>query len=319
MSESNRSGESDEDIQNILTDLDGILSSLNEPGPAVPAGPKLAEQLAAEVDAAQKAHALEEEEKAAAEKAAAEAKAAEEKAAAEKAAAEAKAAQEKAAAEKAAAEAKAAQEKAAAEKAAAEAKAAEEKAAAEKAAAEAKGQATTEVTGQAAEPESKPTEQPTKSAPPPASSGAPAQGGPATLAPFTGFAVEEIPKKVPLEQVRRIAFLFSEPHGSKYKKVTKFIFDVAQKVSKKPLYVHVPLVAVVIPAIAVTEVREAVIKSGAVGAIGLLDGLPDEYIRKLDDAFDEEDVFLRIIKPEEVGKRVSAIDLVVDMMLLKAG
>ena len=55
------------------------------------------------------------------------------KQAADKAAAEAKAAEEKAAAEKAAAEAKAAEEKAAAEKAAAEAKAAEEKAAAERA------------------------------------------------------------------------------------------------------------------------------------------------------------------------------------------
>ncbi|XP_011269943.1 hypothetical protein, variant 2 [Capsaspora owczarzaki ATCC 30864] len=70
----------------------------------------------------------------AAEKAAAEQKAAEEKAAAEKKAADEKAAAEKKAAdEKAAAEKKAADEKAAAEKAAAEKKAADEKAAAEKA------------------------------------------------------------------------------------------------------------------------------------------------------------------------------------------
>jgi len=87
-----------------------------------------AEKAAAEKAAAEKAAA----EKAAAEKAAAE-KAAAEKAAAEKAAAE-KAAAEKAAQERAAAE-KAAQERAAAEKAAAE-KAAQERAAAEKAAAE---------------------------------------------------------------------------------------------------------------------------------------------------------------------------------------
>ena len=68
--------------------------------------------------------------KVAADKAAADAKAAEEKAAQEKAAADAKAAEEKAAEEKAAADAKAAEEKAAEEKAAADAKAAEEKAAA---------------------------------------------------------------------------------------------------------------------------------------------------------------------------------------------
>ena len=80
-------------------------------------------------------------EKAAKEKAEAEAKAAAEKAAKEKAEAEAKAAAEKAAKEKAEAEAKAAAEKAAKEKAEAEAKAAAEKAAKEKAEAEAKAAA----------------------------------------------------------------------------------------------------------------------------------------------------------------------------------
>ena len=79
--------------------------------------------------------------RAAAEKLAAEQKAAEEKAAAEKLAAEQKAAEEKAAAEKLAVEQKAAEEKAAAEKLAAEQKAAEEKAAAEKIAAEQKAAA----------------------------------------------------------------------------------------------------------------------------------------------------------------------------------
>lgn len=82
------------------------------------------------------------EKRAAEEKAAAEKKAAEEKAAAEKKAAEEKAAAEKkAAADKATAEKKAAEERAAAEKAAAEKKAAEEKAAAEKKAAEDKAAA----------------------------------------------------------------------------------------------------------------------------------------------------------------------------------
>ena len=80
-------------------------------------------------------------EKAAKEKAEAEAKAAAEKVAKEKAEAEAKAAAEKAAKEKAEAEAKAAAEKAAKEKAEAEAKAAAEKAAKEKAEAEAKAEA----------------------------------------------------------------------------------------------------------------------------------------------------------------------------------
>ena len=103
----------------------------------------LALKLAAEKAAKEKAEAEAKAaaEKAAKEKAEAEAKAAAEKAAKEKAEAEAKAAAEKAAKEKAEAEAKAAAEKEAKEKAEAEAKAAAEKAAKEKAEAEAKAEA----------------------------------------------------------------------------------------------------------------------------------------------------------------------------------
>ena len=103
----------------------------------------LALKLAAEKAAKEKAEAEAKAaaEKAAKEKAEAEAKAAAEKAAKEKAEAEAKAAAEKAAKEKAEAEAKAAAEKEAKEKAEAEAKAAAEKAAKEKAEAEAKAAA----------------------------------------------------------------------------------------------------------------------------------------------------------------------------------
>ena len=67
------------------------------------------------------------------------------------------------------------------------------------------------------------------------------------------------------------------------------------------------------------DVVKRVQGSKAVGVLALLEGLGDNPVRDLDEAFDEVDFFFRLVAAENYSKRTEAIDLVVDMMLLKSG
>ena len=130
---------------------------------------------------------------------------------------------------------------------------------------------------------------------------------------------EPIPDKTPKEQIRRLAFLYSTQQTSTLAAFTRFLFEVGQKVSKKPLYIHKSLILEVSPETNPHDVLDRVQKSGAVGALALLEGLKDDKIKDLEEVFDDKDFFLRQVAPEDVGKRTIAIDLVVDLMLLKSG
>ncbi len=273
--------ESDREISEILSYLDRILTDITAAGPAA------SDRLRAARDAAAAKAA---EEKAVADKATV----AEEKAAAEKIAAAAAVAEEikeaeelaKIAAEKAAAAqqlAKEAAEKAAAQKAAAE-KAAVEKAPAEKAEPKkaSEGEKTAVLT---------PDE--VKEIKPPAPPAAP----PAAKSLSTSFQEKSIPEKTLKEQVRRLAYLYSSQQAAGFLKCEQFIFQVAQKVSKKPLYVHTSIAIQVDPGMDSQQIVATVKKSGAAGVLGLVEGLGDAQTRDIAETFDNEDFFTGSFRP----------------------
>ncbi|MFA5138649.1 MAG: hypothetical protein WC728_05390 [Elusimicrobiota bacterium] len=167
----------------------------------------------------------------------------------------------------------------------------------------------------------KPVEPPKPAAPPKPAPAAPpkAEEKPVKATPAEGFKEEPIPAKTPPEQVRRIAFLYSPQQANKIAPFTRFIGEVALKVSKKPIYLHKTLVAQVAPGVNPEELIKQVKGTGAVGALALLEGLPDNFIRDIEEAFNNEDLFFHQVLPADTTKRSVAVDLVVDMMLLKAG
>lgn len=325
-------GESDHEISEILSDLDKILTDITAAGPAA------SDKLRAARDAAAAKAALEEAAtaKAAAEQAAVEKAAAEQAAVAEEireaeelakiAAAKAAAAQqlaqeaaEKAAAQKAAAgksaAVKAAAVKAAAEKAAVE-KAAKEKAVAEQAAAE---KAAAEKAAEKAAPKPAAEDEKTVVLKPDEVKEIKKAAPPAAKPLSMNFQEKPIPEKTPKEQVRRVAYLCSAQQAARFAKCEQFIFQVAQKVSKKPIHVHTAVVIQIAAGMDSQQIVATVKKSGAAGALALIEGLGDAQTRDIEETFDNEDVFYRVIPSADVGKRTMAIDLVVDMMLLKAG
>jgi hypothetical protein len=164
-----------------------------------------------------------------------------------------------------------------------------------------------------------PPTQPPKAVEPPKPAAPPVPAGPTTATPSEGFKEEAIPPKTPPEQVRRIAFLYSPQQANKIASFTRFIGEVALKVSKKPIYLHKTLVAQIAPGVKPDELIKQVKGTGAVGVLALVEGLPDNLIRDIEEAFNNEEFFFRQVPPTDTAKRSAAVDLVVDMMLLKAG
>ncbi|MBI4346798.1 MAG: hypothetical protein HY553_08075, partial [Elusimicrobia bacterium] len=148
-------------------------------------------------------------------------------------------------------------------------------------------------------------------APTPGAAAATGAGGPA-------IAVEPpaIPDNTPPDQIRRIAFLFAGTHKAKMTEFITFLDTVAVKVSKKPMYVERPLLCSVSTADDPKRIIDRAKESGAKGAIAILDGLPDGWIRELDEAASEQDFFFRVVAAGDVAKRSAAVELLVDMMLL---
>lgn len=120
------------------------------------------------------------------------------------------------------------------------------------------------------------------------------------------------------EQVRQLAFLFSRDNEAACRAFAAFLASVALKVSKKPLYIEPVLFLEVGGELTATAALERARASGAVAVIALLGGLRPAQRKDLEEVFERGQRFFRVVAAEDADKRPFAIDLVVDLMLLKA-
>ena len=130
---------------------------------------------------------------------------------------------------------------------------------------------------------------------------------------------EPIPKKTPEGQIRRIAYIYSESQKASMEKLIEFLNSVAGTVSKKPLYLHKSVVAVIKPTTRPTDLLGHLKKTKTVGVIAILEGLSYDQAADIEGLCDDEDISYRKFSPDEVGKRTSAIELLLELMLLRAG
>lgn len=130
---------------------------------------------------------------------------------------------------------------------------------------------------------------------------------------------EPIPDKTPKEQIRRLAFLAANGRREPLDKFAKFLTGVAATVSKRPIFIHKAALIICAPSANASEILEPVQKSGAAGLIILLEGFPAPLIEQLEKVCEANDIFLCKLASEDAAKRTAAIDIVVDLMLIRAG
>ena len=143
----------------------------------------------------------------------------------------------------------------------------------------------------------------------------PAPANPAAAQPQPSRADASFPK----EQVRSFAFLYAPGQQDACAAFAVFLRNVALKVSKKPLDVRTVLAQEVQPGAGAPAILEAVKSSGAVGSILWLSGMPEVQAQDIEHAFSKEEIFLRSVAPEKAQKRAFAMDMLFEIMLLKAG
>ncbi|TBR24106.1 hypothetical protein EPO15_04700 [bacterium] len=94
---------------------------------------------------------------------------------------------------------------------------------------------------------------------------------------------------------------------------------MAATVSKRPVYLHKSALALCDGPVSASEVLALFQKANAAGILLLSEGLPPGLADQLEKVCEDQEIFCRRVSPEEAVKRTAAIDLVIDMMLLKAG
>jgi len=121
------------------------------------------------------------------------------------------------------------------------------------------------------------------------------------------------------EQGRSLAFLYPPGQKEACAEFAAFLGSVALKVSKKPMGLRTALALEVKPDAGAPAILEAVKSSGAAGAILWLGAMSEAQAQDIEYAFSKAEFFLRPAGPDKAQKRVFAMDVLFEIMLLKAG
>jgi len=126
-------------------------------------------------------------------------------------------------------------------------------------------------------------------------------------------------KPAPPEQIRAMAIYYSAGEKKAFDDFVTFFSDMAQKVSKKPLYVDVVMASEWSSGL---DAKTALDKAKAAGAVAVLCLFNPSDLEAaggdLEQAASKQDYFLRVVPLADAMKRSAAVDLVVDLMLVGA-
>jgi len=124
------------------------------------------------------------------------------------------------------------------------------------------------------------------------------------------------PEKVGKDQIRRVAFLYLGKFEAERDALAKSLDQTAQTVPKKPLFLRRVLYQAIAEDCGGKEILARVLQAKAVAALGIVDGLSETRLRELSEALSGGGVMFRSVAPLDAGKKSVAIDIVVDVMLL---
>lgn len=168
---------------------------------------------------------------------------------------------------------------------------------------------------QAPEPAKPASPPPPPPAPAPAAPAAPVvaakPGDPAAPPPLAA-----IPADAPKEQMRRVAYAHTATCVEAEATLNAFLAHAARSISKKPLFLRSVLSLEVGAASDPRTVHEKAKAAQAVALLVVVDGWPDPKINDLSDACAASGMLFRAVAPGDVQKKSTAVDIIVDMMLL---
>lgn len=126
----------------------------------------------------------------------------------------------------------------------------------------------------------------------------------------------EPPPEAPKEQIRRVAYIYTSSCAEVKTGFAAFLSQAARTISKKPLYLRevlsLEVAASTDPNSVVTKAQQA----KAVAILAVVEDWPSAKVDDLSDACSRANLQFRAVVPADAQKKSTAVDVIVDMMLL---
>lgn len=163
---------------------------------------------------------------------------------------------------------------------------------------------------------STPVEAPKAAAPidPPKANQPVAAPAPAPIA--APIAAEPFPADAPKEQVRRVAYVCTSSCSEVKMAFAAFLSQSARTISKKPLFLREVLAHEVAAASDPNAVLQKALQVKACAILAIVDGWPSAKVDELSEACSRANLLFRAVAPADAQKKSTAVDIIVDMMLL---
>lgn len=155
----------------------------------------------------------------------------------------------------------------------------------------------------------------TPPAPAPSAAAPSAAAPPPTAAPDAASA-EEIPAGASKDQIRRVAYVYTFSCAEARAGFAAYLSQAARTISKKPIYLRQVMAAELTAASDPFAVFEKARDAKAVAVLAIVEGWPPAKIEGLSEACARGGLLFRTISPADVQKKSTAVDVIVDMMLL---
>jgi hypothetical protein len=135
-------------------------------------------------------------------------------------------------------------------------------------------------------------------------------------APVSPAAAEEIPATTPKDQIRRVAYVYTFACAEARAAFATYLSQAARTISKKPLYLRQVMSAELSASSDPFAVFEKARDAKAVAVLAVVEGWPPAKIEGLSEACSRGGILFRTVAPTDVQKKSTAVDVIVDMMLL---
>jgi hypothetical protein len=155
--------------------------------------------------------------------------------------------------------------------------------------------------------------EPSKPVEPPKAPEAPKVAAPPAAVPA---ASEEIPAATPKDQIRRVAYVHTFACIEARTTFAVFLSQAARTISKKPLFLRQVMTLEVDGVSDPNAIYEKARTAHAVAVLAVVEGWPAAKIEALSEACSRGGLQFRTVLPADVQKKSTAVDVIVDMMLL---
>jgi len=128
--------------------------------------------------------------------------------------------------------------------------------------------------------------------------------------------IEELPADAPKEQIRRVAYVYTAACSEVKVAFGAFLSQAARTISKKPLYLREVLSHEVVAASDPNAIVQKALQAKASSVLAVVDGWPSAKVDELSEACSRANLLFRSVAPADAQKKSTAVDVIVDMMLL---